>query len=266
MTQSLKLINATPTCPLFALDGGLDARAVFGSERDPEAAAQGNHDKILAIVSHELRNSLAAIAYWSAALLRDPPAALAASNAANILGSTRRMNGIIRDLLEVGHLERGGLLEIRRTRGDAHEVCKRMVVELEAAHPRRQILLHLIGDGSGSWDTGRLEQVVSNLVSNAVQYGDARAPITVECRGDGSYWQLSVCNLGAPIPDAWLPRLFDAFARGPGAAKQAGANHLGIGLFIVQQAVLAHGGTIDVTSNASEGTRFVVRLPRAVSR
>lgn len=266
MTQSLKLIDAKPPCALFALDGGLDARAALRSEMDHRAAAGGNRDQILAIVSHELRNSLAAISYWSTALLQEPPAALAASNAANILASTRRMNGIIRDLLEVGHLQRGGFLELQRTRGDAHELCKRMVAELEAAHPRRQILLHSIGDGSGSWDTGRVEQIVSNLVSNAVQYGDERAPVTVECRGDASHWQLCVSNLGAPIPHALLPRLFDAFARGPGAAKQAGANHLGIGLFIVQQAVLAHGGTIDVTSNASDGTRFVVRLPRAVSR
>jgi signal transduction histidine kinase len=75
-----------------------------------------------------------------------------------------------------------------------------------------------------------------------------------------------VSNHGKPIPAAWLPRLYDAFARGPDAVRQAGGNHLGIGLFIVRQVVLAHGGTIDASSSASEGTRFVVELPRTVSR
>jgi signal transduction histidine kinase len=266
MTQSLKLINAKPTCPLFALEGGLDTGSLRGSDREHRPAVPADRDQILAIVSHELRNSLAAISYWSAALLQDPPAALATRNAANILASTRRMNGIIRDLLDVGRLQRGGALEIRRTVGDANEICRRMVAELEAAHPRCKLRLRLLGEGTGSWDTARLEQVVSNLVSNAVQYGADGTPVTIEGRADGNHWQLSVSNLGAPIPPALLPRLFDAFARGPDAAKQAGGNHLGIGLFIVQQAVLAHGGTIEVTSNAHQGTRFVVRLPRAVSR
>jgi phosphoserine phosphatase RsbU/P len=266
MTQSLKLINPRPTRPALAVAGALLPGPAPLADRDPWSRNARERDEILGIVSHELRNSLSAICYWSTALLQEPATPQTTRNAANILASAKRMNGIIHDLLDVGRLQRGGALELLRTPSDAHEICRQIVGEQEAGHPRRQIQLRLQGDATGRWDVGRIEQVVSNLISNALQYGAQGAPVTVESHGDDDHWLLSVHNLGAAISPVLLPRLFDAFARGPDATKQAGANHLGIGLFIVRQAVLAHGGTIDVSSSVDAGTRFVVRLPRAVSR
>jgi sigma-B regulation protein RsbU (phosphoserine phosphatase) len=223
---------------------------------------QEDRDWVLGIVSHELRTSLSAITLSSMALARGPATSVA-RNVARILFSARRMNGIIDDLLDLSKARRGGGIEIKPTLADAHEICKRIVDELETANPGREIRLLLQGDANGCWDANRLEQVVSNLISNALQYGAEEAPITIESQGSATHWTLSVHNLGNPIPPATLPRLYKPFERGTDTgARQAGARNLGIGLFIVRQLVLGHGGTIDARSSATEGTWFVVRLPR----
>jgi sigma-B regulation protein RsbU (phosphoserine phosphatase) len=255
MTQHSNVIDIRPTCPWF----------VVGHEPAdpaPPDRSSGERDEILGIVSHELRNALSAINYWSAALLHDPPRARVAQNASNILASARRMHGIIHDMLDVGRLLGGDGLALERSPGDAHELCAQVVAELQAGRPQGQIRLRRVGDASGRWDARRLSQLVSNLIANALQYGDLGSPVTVESRVRDSHWELSVHNLGAPISAALMPRLFDAYVRGRDATRLAGANHLGIGLFIVHQIVIAHGGTIAVSSSPDAGTCFVVRLPR----
>jgi sigma-B regulation protein RsbU (phosphoserine phosphatase) len=238
---------------------------IQGRAKEYLSAPQADRDWVLGIVSHELRNPLAAITMLSMVLMEGSAASAAAQHASRILASARRMNEIIGGLLDLSQARWGGGLAIKPTSIDAHEICRRIVGELEAPHPGRQIRLLLEGDANGFWDGDRLEQVVCNLVSNALQHGAEDSPITVESRGGETHWQLAVHNLGMPIPPVMMPRLYDPFARGPGA-RQEGAGHLGIGLFIVRQLVLGHGGTIQATSSASEGTRFVVRLPRAVAR
>jgi signal transduction histidine kinase len=194
--------------------------------------------------------------------LHDPASPRVSQNARHILASVRRMHGIIHDILDVGRLQGGDHLELERTPTDAHELCTHVVEELEAGNARPRIRWRSRGDGTGRWDARRLCQVMSNLIANALQYGEYGAPVTVESRGDDTHWELSVHNVGAPISPALMARLFDAYVRGADATRLAGANHLGIGLFIVRQIVIAHGGTIDVSSSADTGTRFVVRLPR----
>jgi phosphoserine phosphatase RsbU/P len=254
MTQSSNVIDIRPMCPWFVV-GHQPAEPVHRARSSQE------RDEILGIVSHELRNALSAINYWSTALLHDPPELRVSQNAKNILASTRRMQGIIHDMLDVGRLLGGDDLVLERTRSDAHELCTHAVSELEASHPQGRIRLISSGDALGRWDVRRVAQVVSNLVANALQYGERGTPVTVESRGDETHWQLSVHNLGAPISPALMPRLFDAYVRGREATRLAGANHLGIGLFIVRQIVLAHDGTIAVSSSPEGGTCFVVRLP-----
>lgn len=255
MTQYSNVIDIRPTCPWFVV-GHEPPDTVEPGRRS------GERDEILGIVSHELRNALSAINYWSAALLHDPPRARVTQNASNILASARRMHGIIHDMLDVGRLLGGDDLALERTPSDAHELCSQVVAELQAGRPQGQIRLRSVGDATGRWDARRLSQLVSNLVSNALQYGDLDGPVTVESCAEENHWELSVHNLGAPISAALMPRLFDAYVRGRDATRLAGANHLGIGLFIVRQIAIAHGGTIAVSSSRDTGTCFVVRLPR----
>lgn len=255
MTQTSNVFDIRPTCPWFVV-GHEPADPI------PPSRSSDARDEILGIVSHELRNALSAINYWSTALLHDPPGARVTQNARNILASARRMQGILHDMLDVGRLLGGDDLVLELAPSDAHELCAHVMAELEAGHPQRQIRLRSSGDATGRWDARRLSQLVSNLIANALQYGALDTPVNIESRGEDTHWELSVHNLGAPISAALMPRLFDAYVRGADATRLAGANHLGIGLFIVRQIVLAYGGTIAVSSSADTGTRFVVRLPR----
>jgi len=220
-------------------------------------------ERVLAIVSHDLRNPLNAI-MMGASVLRGAPraSAEAVQIASRIVSSAERMDAIIGDLLDLTKVRLGGGIEVRRRPTDGHELSARIVEEIKAAHPGREVRLRIAGDGSGRWDSSRIEQVVSNLASNALQYGPEDQPVTIESRGGADDWTLSVHNLGEPIPADLLPHLFDPFRRGREPAAGKDRNNLGLGLFIVRAVVEAHGGSIDVTSERKQGTRFLVRLPR----
>ena len=133
--------------------------------------------------------------------------------------------------------------------------------ESEASSPGRHIEYAHEGDLQGNWDADRLAQVASNLISNALQYGKKDEP--VEVRLDGSQRDdilLSVGNAGT-IPADVLPKIFDPFR---GGQRQPGQNEgLGLGLYIVQQIVHAHRGSIDVDSKDGR-TTFRITIPRVM--
>lgn len=136
-----------------------------------------------------------------------------------------------------------------------------MAEEIRIAHPDCELLHAAEGEASGHWDSDRVAQVLTNLVTNAVQYGAANAPISISTRGDQDHVVLQVHNHGAAIPADRLPVLFQPMQRGPQIADRA-SRSVGLGLYIVREIVRRHGGTIDVTSTEDEGTTFRVRLPR----
>jgi signal transduction histidine kinase len=233
------------------------------SKAEPEAEAAD--EQALAIVSHDLRSPLSAIMLGASVLRRESGlSAEAVRIAKRILVSAQRMEAIISDLLDLTKIRLGVGIEVKRTPIDAHELCARIVEELQGAYPGREIRLRVEGDGTGQWDASRLEQVVSNLVANALQHSPDDAPVTVASQGSETEWRLSVHNLGEPIPPEALAHLFDPFRRGDDVLRRRpGRRHLGIGLFIVCEVVHAHDGTVEVTSGSAEGTRFVARLPRS---
>ncbi|HEX6835245.1 MAG TPA: ATP-binding protein, partial [Polyangia bacterium] len=119
----------------------------------------------------------------------------------------------------------------------------------------------LHGDARGLCDAARMAQVISNLVENALTHGAADAPVSVAIDADGDELTLRVHNYGAAIAPALVPKLFEPFRRG-GQKRTEARRGLGLGLFIVKQIVLAHGGEVGVESTPGGGTSFVVRLPR----
>jgi len=145
---------------------------------------------------------------------------------------------------------------------DLVELCRRVVGELTSAHPERTIDVTAHGNASGTWDPGRISQVVSNLVGNALTHGDSAAPVRVSIDGGEREVALNVHNLGLPISEDQIATLFEPFRRGATVPASARARGLGLGLHIVKQIVIAHGGTIGVRSCASDGTTFSVALPR----
>jgi PAS domain S-box-containing protein len=232
--------------------------------REAQAREQAEFEQqLIGIVSHDLRNPLNAILLSAHALLRrEDLGDRATKNTGRIITSTERALRLIRDLLDVTQSRLGGGLPVRRQPMDLHEATRHAVEEVRAAFPEREVVLEAHGDGQGDWDAERLDQVVQNLVTNALRYGDASAPVRVSTRDEGPDVVLEVHNRGRPIPPEMLPTLFQAMRRGQHDEDRA-TRSVGLGLYIVQQVVRALGGGVVVTSSAEGGTTFTVRLPRS---
>jgi signal transduction histidine kinase len=220
-------------------------------------------DTILGVVGHDLRNPLGAI-HMSAALLQKRGAleGWQARTVERIRSSTGRMARIIADLLSYTRTRLGGGIPIRRGDADLVALVGRVVDELRAGNPGREISVEAHApDLVGSWDPDRLEQVASNLVSNAVDHGDPGTPVRVELEADPAWATLTVRNHGNVPPPEALVHLFEPFSQSPDEQSRKGSG-LGLGLYIAREIVRGHGG--EITARV-EGTEMVVvvRLPRA---
>ncbi|HEX9050960.1 MAG TPA: HAMP domain-containing sensor histidine kinase [Anaeromyxobacter sp.] len=217
-------------------------------------------DYVLGIVGHDLRNPLGAI-HMSAALLqkRGALAGWQAQTVERVRSSAARMARIIADLLSYTRTRLGSGLPIVRRPARLDDIVARVVDELRAGNADRQIAISADGDLSGEWDPDRLEQVASNLVSNAVDHGDPAAPVRVELVGDPDAVVLRVRNEGPSVPPEVLSHLFEPFSRGPDE-KSRRASGLGLGLYISREIVRGHGGDIGAVSDGE--TVVTVRLPR----
>ena len=150
-------------------------------------------------------------------------------------------------------------MPIRPEPADLGEIAARVTEELRLTHAGRRIGIEARGDLGGTWDAGRLAQVVSNLVGNAIQHGKESSAIELEIDGvDPQFVSLAVTNAGE-IPPQILREIFNPF-RG-GSEDGESVQGLGLGLYIVQQIVQAHGGVVEVRSGAGR-TTFTVRLGR----
>ena len=128
----------------------------------------------------------------------------------------------------------------------------------QAAEVGSSIELVIAAPVVGSWDRSRLEQVVTNLISNAIKYGMGK-PIALSVETAGDRVRIRVKDVGMGIPRADHSRVFQAFERLPTAERVGG---LGLGLYIGRQIALAHGGTLTVESDPSAGSTFTLDLPR----
>jgi PAS domain S-box-containing protein len=220
-------------------------------------------EQMMGVLGHDLRGPLGAVRALSSLLLRRQDLPESAREPIGEMGSAaQRMLELIRALLDFTDARFNGALRISPVATNLHQLCRRIVRELRAAAPGRAIELELQGDGSGTWDPARMGQVVSNLVSNALQHGERHAPVRVSVTGDEDSAVLVVANQGPAIEPELMPVLFEPFCRGS-ALRASSAPGLGLGLFIVKQVVSAHGGSVGVDSTAERGTAFTVRLPRA---
>jgi phosphoserine phosphatase RsbU/P len=223
--------------------------------------------ELVGIVSHDLRNPLNAILLSSAPLLqREELDDRTLRSVARIHTSAKRALGLIRDLLDFTQARLGRDIPVRRLPCDLYEMVRRVVEEVQMAHPERRVLFTSTGNGWGEWDEGRMSQVVTNLVGNALQHSAPDTEVQVTGQGDRRETVfLSVHNVGLPIPSEMLAKIFEPFQRGANANGDAGRS-LGLGLYITQAIVKAHGGSIKVTSAEHVGTIFTVVLPRQPPR
>jgi PAS domain S-box-containing protein len=218
-------------------------------------------EMFVGILGHDLRNPLSAIATAASLLRRRADSDKVIKPATRILNSSARMGRMIDQLLDFTRIRLGKGIPIDQKTTDLAEVCRLAMDEFESVGEADRIRLEFTGDSVGLWDVDRLLQLVSNLVSNALTHGEPSQTVTIHVDGsDSQTMALEVHNAGS-VPPGVLPVLFEPFRSGVNS-KEEHSNGLGLGLFISQQIVLAHCGTITVSSSSAEGTLFVVRLPR----
>ncbi|AKF04442.1 PAS domain-containing sensor histidine kinase [Sandaracinus amylolyticus] len=261
--------NLSVKFPLRDEDGEIYATGGISTDVNEQVEARDALERegqlrelFVGVLAHDLRNPLNAIIMTSAALLaRRGLDDSAVKNVERIANGAKRIAGLVDVLLDFTRVRSGAGIELQLRAASFHDICRHVVDEAAAAQPTRKIECSFEGDPAGEWDAVRIAQVVSNLISNALAHGRADAPVSVNVRGTSSEITLEVrnANVGAPLAREQIDRIFDPFTRG---SRTGGRGGLGLGLFIVDQAVRAHGGAVRVESDAERGTAFVVTLPR----
>ncbi len=218
------------------------------------------NEMFVAVLGHDLRNPLSAIITSAHLLLRGSEDKLVQEVAGRLLGSGKWMSRMINDMLDLARARLAGGIVLKREPCDFGSLVQRVVEEHRVASPGRRIEVRLEGDLKGEWDADRLAQVASNLIGNSLQHGERDAAVKVHVDGTREdAVVLSVANAGA-IPADVLPHVFDPFR---GGQRQLGrSDGLGLGLYLVQQIVQAHEGSVEVQSGDAEHTLFRVTMPR----
>jgi sigma-B regulation protein RsbU (phosphoserine phosphatase) len=218
-------------------------------------------EQMIGIVSHDLRNPIATIQTGTVLLASGAAEHTRERVVTRIARASERAARLIEDLLDFTQARVGSGLHVSPGAIDLHALVGEAVDELRLAHPGRSLEHDQNGSGECQGDASRLEQLVGNLVSNALTYGRPDAPVTVSSQIDATTCAISVHNLGAPIPPDVQGAIFRPMTRGTqgGGSKRS----VGLGLFIVSEITKAHGGTTQVESTAEAGTTFRAILPRS---
>jgi signal transduction histidine kinase len=214
------------------------------------------NEVFVAILGHDLRNPLGAMLTGAELLEQQLADERRLGTIRRMLSSGRRMRVMIEQLLDLSRARLAGGTGFRHAREivDVRDLAQRAADELHS----KQLTIDATGDTTLIGDPGRLMQLFSNLISNALTHGTPETPITVTIAGRASDVRISIHNHGA-IPADILPAIFEPFRR---AREARTATGLGLGLYIARQIAEAHEGELSVDSTPESGTRFAVRLPR----
>jgi PAS domain S-box-containing protein len=265
-TRDGRILNVSLTVSPVRDEGRIAGAAKIVRDITAEQVARRESEKtrelLLGTLGHDLRTPLNTINVSVHTLKRHATDA-DQKVLQRISSSTDRMARMIDQLLDFTQSRLGGGIPIHPHNADLTAICRTLADEFEALHPGR-VRLTTEGNLKGCWDGDRLAEVLSNLLSNAFKYGDSDAPVTIAGRcGDGCV-VVDVTNQGPEIPTPLQDVIFDPFQRGP-AEQYRGIKGIGLGLYIAQQIVRAHGGEITVRSSPVAGTTFSVSLPRSVA-
>jgi signal transduction histidine kinase len=224
-------------------------------------------EQAIAILGHELRNPLSAIALLARGTMRreDLPGEVR-ERLVQVDRAAQRSLSMIDSLLDFSESRWRGALPVRRVPAEPAVIAESVVEEIRAANPGRVIALDVRSRFPFTLDPLRMGQVLSNLVSNALVHGFPHTPVRITVDVLDGEAMIAVENQGPIIPPERVASLFEPFVQGSGAEVTGRgterARGLGLGLYIVHVIVAAHGGTIAVESSADAGTTFLVRLPQ----
>ena len=217
----------------------------------------------LGILGHDLRNPISAAAMAARSMgRRGLPGEQQTVLAGHIVDATERGIEILDKLLDVTRSAFGEEFRIVRQRLDVGQLGVKLVEEMKPISQGRSISIAVEGDTTGEFDGPRLGQLFSNLIGNAIQYSAPGSRISVRVMGQEQKVLISVHNLGVPIPPGKTRAIFQSMTRGIDRPGAGASTSLGLGLFIAQKIVAAHGGELAVSSSAEEGTTFTALLPR----
>jgi signal transduction histidine kinase len=237
-----------------AVDQALAESIMFFS-----AQVEQSRNLLLGMLSHDLRSPLQTIqmtAQYLRALDARPDVSQAASR---LINSGARMKALLNDLLDFNRTRLGLGIRVTPAAVDLTALCAEAIDEIRAGHPGQCVKLHLAGDCRGTWDGGRIQQLLGNLVTNAINYGTPGTTVDVALSGRENEVQLTVTNSGR-IDQHALASIFEPLKRGTDNAHKNDSG-LGLGLYIASEVAKAHGGSVEVVSRETI-TAFTVRLPR----
>lgn len=264
-TMSL-LLNAAA---VMAGDGSTVASVFAFQDVTPLKEVDRMKDEFLSIASHELKTPLTPLIGLTQLMLRSiergrlPDAEQLAANLTSIHRQATHMNELVNDLLDVSRIQ-AGRLELHPQAVDlvalATEVLERFTSLLAPTDTRRLRLDTPVQTLTGAWDRARLDQVITNLISNAIKYSPAGKDVTLAIEPRGDRVRFSVRDQGIGIPKEEQGRLFEPFYRASNASVRNYAG-VGLGLHITREIIVRHGGEIRVDSEEGRGTTFIVDLP-----
>ncbi|MBR0905539.1 GAF domain-containing sensor histidine kinase [Bradyrhizobium liaoningense] len=215
-------------------------------------------EQFIGVLGHDLRNPLANIDAGMRFLLKNIGTDRAPEIITSVQKSVLRMAKLVDNVLDFARGRLGGGLTLQRDSSQPLKpTLEHVVSELQAAWPEAVIKTNFDIEDPVNCDRGKIGQLLSNLLGNAITYGDVGKPITVTAKTRGTVFELSVTNIGAPISEKAMANLFMPYTRGDRPSQQG----LGLGLYIATQIARAHGGKLTVTSNSE--TKFVFEMPQA---
>jgi signal transduction histidine kinase len=229
------------------------------------ARAERTRDLFLAVLGHDLRAPLATISLAGDLLMRpEVPREQVATLGERAKRSTKLMGAMVTDLLGYTRLQMGGGMPTTRAPVDALDVCQAALADARAMYPICNFVFRPDGALKGSFDSVRLQQLVTNLLTNAAQYSAKGQDVTLEALGRDDAITLKVSNFGTVIPEPFLKTIFQPLVQlDPDSEADAKPRtSLGLGLFIAQETAAAHNGHITATSSAANGTVFSAEFPR----
>ena len=226
-----------------------------------------SRDIFLAILGHDLRAPLQAVSMSTEMLERKITLDANALNYVKAIKTgARHMQAMVSDLLEFVRSRLGTQLPVEPCAMNLAQACQTALDQAGAGHPKCEQSLQVNGNVEGHWDPRRLDQLLQNLIGNALQHGASEGAVTLILNGTDDHVTLRVHNNGTPIAEEALATLFDPLVRSPSEdiGHPGASTSLGLGLFIVKEVVDAHHGSIEVSSTEAEGTTFTVVLPKQI--
>lgn len=244
-----------------AIDEALAASIVRYSDE-----VDRSRQTFLAILGHDLRSPLHSILMAASYLLKSGGLEQQQRDvAARIKTYVSTMSRMINDLLAYASAQIGREIPILPAAASMENICRISLDEVRTAYPDAVFHFESSGELDGYFDFARFQQVLSNLLNNALKYGQSGMPVTLSAAGEAEAIIIEVKNFGNAIPPESLQVIFNPLIQLPSNEPNSRTHpsaSIGLGLFIAREIVKGHNGTIEVKSSETDGTVFIIRLPR----